>query len=181
MHQNFPGEYDFAPRTWTLPTDYGAFVRHCSAHPNQIFINKPENGAQGRGISLLRGKRTLGPTDRGVVQEYIDRPLLLDGFKVDFRLYVLVTSVAPFRIFLHDNGLARLATVPYEAPNPKNLQQSMLHLTNYSLNKSSANFKETDAEHTGHKRSFAWVLRWLKQSGYNVVKIMVKTFPILQL
>ena len=49
------------------------------------------------------------------------QPFLIDNFKFDFRLYVLVTSCDPFRIFLFKDGLARFATNKYVEPNHNNI------------------------------------------------------------
>ena len=80
----------------------------------------------------------------------------MDGFKFDVRLYVLVASVDPLRIFLYDDGLIRLGTVHYEKPNKENIKQSYMHLTNYAINKKNENFEFNIAgedDFTGHKRS----------------------------
>ena len=93
--------------------------------------------AKGAGIFLLRSgqEHKLQPSDKYVVQRYIHKPLLLDGYKFDLRLYVLVTSVDPLRCYLFTDGLARFCTQQYAPPNSKNMDQVYMHLTNYSLNK----------------------------------------------
>ncbi len=51
------------------------------------------------------------------------RPFLLDGFKFDLRVYILMTSIDPLRVFIYRDGLVRLSTTPYEPPNPGNVDQ----------------------------------------------------------
>ncbi len=75
-----------------------------------------------------------------VVQEYVSRPFLIDGLKFDLRLYVLLRSVAPLRIYLYQEGLARFATQPYKTACAENLNDLMMHLTNYAINRRSPNF-----------------------------------------
>ncbi|ELV11733.1 Tubulin polyglutamylase TTLL6 [Tupaia chinensis] len=78
------------------------------------------------------------------------QPFVIDGFKFDLRIYVLLTSCDPLRIFVHKEGLARFATMSYSQPCPDNLDDICMHLTNYSINKHSSNFIQ-DA-HSGSKR-----------------------------
>lgn len=49
------------------------------------------------------------------------QPFLIDGFKFDMRIYVLITSCDPLRIFMYEEGLARFATMPYVEPTYNNL------------------------------------------------------------
>ena len=62
---------------------------------------------------------------------------MIDGLKFDFRIYVLVKSLIPLKIFMYSEGLTRLATTPYNLPNKKNINQFTMHLTNYAVNKKS--------------------------------------------
>ena len=61
------------------------------------------------------------------------------GFKFDLRLYVVVTSYDPLRVYLFSEGLARFATVPYD-PSLRDLRDLNMHLTNYSINKESLDY-----------------------------------------
>ena len=56
------------------------------------------------------------------------------------RIYVLVTCCDPLRILLYDDGLIRMATVPYVKPNSSNIKNTFMHLTNYAINKNNENF-----------------------------------------
>lgn len=49
------------------------------------------------------------------------QPFVLDGFKFDLRIYVLVTRCDPLRIFVYKDGLARFATVKYVEPTASNV------------------------------------------------------------
>jgi len=55
------------------------------------------------------------------------------------RIYVLVTSVSPLRIYVYEDGFARFATEKYYIGQPYKASKFM-HLTNYAVNKQSKNF-----------------------------------------
>ena len=56
------------------------------------------------------------------------QPFLIDGFKFDLRIYVLVTSCDPLRIFVFKDGLSRFATNRYSEPTYGNIVSLLYHL-----------------------------------------------------
>ena len=69
-----------------------------------------------------------------VCQQYVSKPFLIDGFKFDLRVYVLVTSCDPLRIFVYEDGLGRFATVKYTDPSNNNLVSNILFLRIFCWN-----------------------------------------------
>ncbi|XP_077910120.1 tubulin polyglutamylase TTLL5 isoform X14 [Halichoerus grypus] len=109
-----------------------------------------------------------------LVSRYINNPLLIDDFKFDVRLYVLVTSYDPLVIYLYEEGLARFATVRYDQ-GAKNIRNQFMHLTNYSVNKKSGDYVSCDdpeVEDYGNKWSMSAMLRYLKQEGRDTTVLM---------
>ena len=98
-------------------------------------------------------------------------PFLIDGLKFDFRLYVLVTSCDPIRIYLFKDGLARFATDTYIDPNSKNCANTFQHLTNYSINKYSEKFIGDNNSKKSHKRSIREIYKYFALKALNVRKL----------
>jgi tubulin polyglutamylase TTLL6/13 len=187
----FPKDYNFYPKTWILPGDLQNFKAYVK-HRKHTFIVKPEASSQGQGIYLVRQISDIKETAHCVAQRYIEEPLLIDGLKFDLRIYVLVTGCDPLRIFIHEEGLARFATQEYEPPNRKNIKDSFVHLTNYSINKNNPNFVQAAPGKKSHKRSLSSVLivitmQQLSEEGVdvegiwdNICDIVVKTVLTIQ-
>ena len=112
------------------------------------MIVKPDASSQGKGIFITKRIDDIPKDKCHVVQEYIKKPYLIDGFKFDFRIYVLLTSVAPDLVcYMYSDGLGRFATEKYtnDTQNAQEGEEAMYsHLTNYTLNKNNENF-EADA------------------------------------
>jgi tubulin polyglutamylase TTLL6/13 len=90
------------------------------------------------------------------VQKYLKKPFLIDGYKFDLRIYVLVTSSDPLKIFIYNEGLARFATERYS--DSASVKDLFMHLTNYAINKKSSKFDGGDGE-SGSKRSLESVYK----------------------
>ncbi|GBG24138.1 Tubulin polyglutamylase ttll6 [Hondaea fermentalgiana] len=163
----FPSDFSFFPQTWVLPQQWSEFKERIeSGKGNRTFIIKPDASCQGKGIFLTRTHENVNPTESQVAQRYLHKPLLIDGFKFDMRIYVILTSVDPLRIFLFEDGLVRICTQKYVEPRGRNLQKSRMHLTNYAINKESEDFvfnEATSDPGTGNKRSLRWFWGWLEE------------------
>ena len=96
-----------------------------------------------------------------MAQRYLHNPFLVDNLKFDLRIYVLITSVIPLRIFIYKEGLARFATQDYVSPLGSNLNNLCMHLTNYAINKESEDFVQNSGADNdfGHKRSLTSIFR----------------------
>uniref|UniRef100_A0A0X3NK09 Tubulin polyglutamylase TTLL7 n=1 Tax=Schistocephalus solidus TaxID=70667 RepID=A0A0X3NK09_SCHSO len=163
-----PGEYDFFPRTWVLPHEYGTFLAYAKRNPHAAYILKPANGAMGHGIRIFTNvdsvPANLGSNGTYVLQEYITNPLLIDGYKFDLRVYVLITSCCPLRIFVYNEGLVRVSAEKYISPIEPNGESMYRHLTNYTLNKRHHQYIRCDDESTGSKRSFAFLDNYIQEN-----------------
>jgi tubulin polyglutamylase TTLL6/13 len=180
MLKIYPNEYNFFPRTWVLPGDYSDFKIH--ANKKKVFIVKPEASSQGRGIFLIKRIEDINLSERFVVQEYLLNPYLIDGLKFDLRVYVLVTGCSPLRVFIHEDGLARLATEAYCQPNSENFDEVYMHLTNYAINKNNPKFifnSDADNENCGHKRSLKSAYEYLESKGVDVQSLKKKIEDII--
>ena len=48
-----------------------------------------------------------------LASKYISNPHLINGLKYDLRVYVLVTSFNPLKVYMYKDGLVRFATELY--------------------------------------------------------------------
>ena len=105
-----------------------SLLNGCSCAERPVLVPSQAAGAysqgrvQGKGIRLIQTAEQLreyladSATSEVVMSAYIARPLLLRGCKFDLRIYVLVASCDPLRIYIYREGLVRLCTQRYELP-----------------------------------------------------------------
>lgn len=173
-------EYDFFPKTWVLPTESAEVMKYLNHNLTSAMersarcvIIKPSGGAQGKGIYLCMHPQSLRCTEDAVAQVYVHRPLLINSFKFDLRIYALVTCVDPLRILLYKEGLVRLCTTPYKTPDVNNVGINYMHLTNYSVNKHNDTFVENNLDEEGDasKRSLSWLWQWMESQGHSTARV----------
>lgn len=155
MQRYFGNEdFDIVPKSFLIPQDEADLRRDAEQNPGTaekplIYILKPGASSCGRGIRLYKG---VPPMPRGggrekemVCQRYIGNPLLIYGRKFDLRLYCVVTSFDPLRIYLFDEGLVRFAAEKYRGPD-QDIENIHVHLTNYSVNKTAELSRESNGK-----------------------------------
>ena len=94
-----------------MKNDFDRFEKIREFAPkNTFWIKKPVASAKGNGIKLIDKNTKLTADKRYLVMDYISNPHLLNNFKYDLRVYVLITSIDPLRVYMYKDGLVRFAT-----------------------------------------------------------------------
>nr|XP_050863477.1 tubulin polyglutamylase TTLL13-like [Vespula vulgaris] len=177
MLKLFPKDYNFFPKTWCFPADHGDAIAYSKIRRAKTYIIKPDTGCQGRGIYLTKNLKDIKPSERMICQVYISRPYLIDGYKFDLRIYTLITSCDPLRIYVYNDGLARFATSRYKEPTGHNTSNVFMHLTNYAVNKHSRMYIVD--EEIGSKRKISTLLKWLRVKDIKVDDLWNKIDEII--
>jgi hypothetical protein len=175
--------FSFWPSGWNLPEDYDKLKAFYEARTEEEeretpIILKPSMQACGNGIRCITSISQLPPDDpflniKSVAQYYIPNPLLLDGFKVTFRIYVLITSLNPLRAYIYPNGLGRICSHRF-TNDLTSFQDLFAHLTNYDINKHNLDeFLQEKGEGMSHaglatdglRTDFMSVMDYLRRQG----------------
>ncbi|XP_026818449.1 tubulin polyglutamylase TTLL4-like [Rhopalosiphum maidis] len=151
-------QFGFVPTSYILPQEAHILRQVWEKNDENKWIVKPPASYRGTGIRVISKWGQIPKKVPIVVQRYIDNPYLINDTKFDLRLYILITSINPLRLYLYDNGLVRFASVKYSS-DLTTICDRYMHLTNYSINRLSSQFTENEDANAcqGHK----WTLRSL--------------------
>eukprot|EP00931_Biecheleriopsis_adriatica_P009021 TRINITY_DN110138_c0_g1_i1.p1 TRINITY_DN110138_c0_g1~~TRINITY_DN110138_c0_g1_i1.p1 ORF type:complete len:710 (-),score=125.51 TRINITY_DN110138_c0_g1_i1:47-2176(-) len=151
-------DIQFWPRSWCYPKlSLDQICKEAFGCGTNGVLVKPALSSQGWGISLALSGADLQRQlchlreEEALIQEYIDRPLLLSGRKWDIRLYALIIPRARGTVtsFLAREGLARVCAEPYQQADARNQHRMTVHLTNYSVAKYSPNYDHSGRPEDG--------------------------------
>lgn len=79
----------------------------------------------------------------------------MNELKYDLRVYILISSYDPLRIYIFEDGLVRFATKKYDLKSKD--ESRYMHLTNYSVNKKNKVYlKNKDDKENSNKQSSKW-------------------------
>ncbi|GBG34404.1 Tubulin glycylase 3D [Hondaea fermentalgiana] len=186
----------FAPQSFEIFANLDAVTAWRDQAQNEandkLYIVKPGSGTN-RGVGIFMARSRAGVaralteqidcgTNRKswVVQDYIERPLLVHGRKFDIRCFALLvfsenSSVMPlgtqdstaspaegceqgFRLYLHDQAYVRTSSRPYST---KNLEDRFVHLTNDAVQSKAREYGRAEA---ANKLSFDQLAEALEAS-----------------
>ncbi|MDR5899922.1 PqqD family peptide modification chaperone [Halomonas vilamensis] len=149
----------FFPRAYEMPHDYPALVEDAAAHPEKRWILKPTNASKGQGVRVLRDPATAPLAPNWLVQEYVGNPHTIRGHKYVLRLYMLIASIDPLRVYLYRQGFAKLASAPWD---PNDIDNVYSQLTNPDINARNQE-AEIPVEFIDLERYRAW----LREQGHD--------------
>ena len=119
---------------------------------------KPVASCKGQGIKMISRKSKVPRNKNYLIMDYISNPHLINGLKYDLRVYVVVTSFNPLKIYLYNEGLVRFATQIY---------------SNYVKNKNS----NVDGE--GSKWSHSALKKKYRELGIDVETLFSKIKDVI--
>ena len=105
-----PGVYPHNSQIWknTTTKDSKARLKHSFASHKQVA--KVEEYSWPEISTVLFEIKLELKYEKCVVQRYMSKPFLIEDLKFDLRIYVLIAGTDPLRIFVYEEGLARLCT-----------------------------------------------------------------------
>lgn len=130
----------------------------------RFIIFKPRAAAGGAGIKVY-SRATFDAdhsTRSGILQVYLDDPVLYNGFKTDIRVYFVITSLQPLTLFISRRGMFRSA-YPWKSFN-KSVFDPAADITNYSFRVKATKYvpnrdaQENDNATLGTLRKYARIL-----------------------
>uniref|UniRef100_A0A4Y0BLW7 Tubulin-tyrosine ligase n=1 Tax=Anopheles funestus TaxID=62324 RepID=A0A4Y0BLW7_ANOFN len=111
----------YIPPAFKLPAESTQFREYAAANPEKLFVQKNN---QHRHIQIKAIEEIDFSSNDTFIQEFIDDPLLVDGYKFDIGVYTVITSIDPLRVYIYKGDiLFRYCPVPYYPFNASNVDK----------------------------------------------------------
>lgn len=93
---------EYIPPAFRLPEDKAKLLEYSKKNPQSSFVLKDNYH---RKIKVAKIDEIDFNQSQNFVQEFIDKPLLIDGYKFDIGLYTIITSVDPLSIYVYNGDI----------------------------------------------------------------------------
>ena len=166
--ENFPNDFDYMPESFVMPKDKKIIekkFKNYKIDANDLWIVKPKYLSRGRGIHLFDNLKDDINNDV-LISKYISNPHTVNGKKYDLRLYVFVNSFSPLKIYLFNEGIARISSEEFSI-DLKNIKNLFVHLTNTSINKKNPKYKRVSDldDENGNDWSLLTLKKYIKNNN----------------
>lgn len=125
---HWPGNYGLASKSHLASRIKSKYIppgflkaddvrEYAKQHPDKRFVMKLKSN---RGVKLVKPSEmnftVTNSYNDYFAQEYVENPLLWDGHKFDFNIFVAITSVDPLRLYYYEKNIyMRFTPKPYNA------------------------------------------------------------------
>ncbi|KAK0164388.1 hypothetical protein PV328_003024 [Microctonus aethiopoides] len=111
----------YIPASFKIPEDKENLLDYIMANPQKKFVQKSNSH---RGITIKNPQNINFNERETFVQEYIEKPYLVDGYKFDIGVYTVITSIDPLRIYVYKGDvLFRFCPHKYYPFDPEDLDK----------------------------------------------------------
>lgn len=117
------------PTSFVFPTDKEVFATYSKENSDKLFLKKHPIR---RGVELFNASTIDQLDEFCFIQEFIDNPLLVDGYKFDIGVYAVITSINPLRLYTFTGDVIfRYANEKYHPFNASKPESYLLRNDSY--------------------------------------------------
>jgi tubulin polyglutamylase TTLL6/13 len=140
------------------------FQRAWDSTPNKLWISKPPLASLSRGIQVLTHWNQIPDTlyrrRRRLVQKYVSNPYLHDSLKVELRIFFLVTSISPLRVYTFPENLRIKVGMSNFTADPESRDDLCVHGQDYVVG------EKEDCDRRGLPQAYASEMEHIMEQLY---------------
>ncbi|KAL4238358.1 Tubulin-tyrosine ligase [Mactra antiquata] len=115
---------DSLPKTFRIPKDEERLLQYANEYPDTKWVRK--NTANGEMKIIALNDLEFVP-EGYIVQEFVDKPFLIEGRKFDIGVYTVLTSLSPLRVYtINDEHGVRFCPNTYHPFDPLDLDKYVM-------------------------------------------------------
>ena len=135
MKKKFPNDFNYMTESYFMPNEINLIkekFKNYKQTKNNLWLCKLASGSLGIGIYFIKNY-TDSLKCNGIITKYIHNPHLLNNKKYHLRLYLVITSIIPLKIYLYEDGQILKASHNYTLDLNK-IDDIQSYLTNAHIN-----------------------------------------------
>lgn len=105
-------DFSFIPKSFKIPRDLKDFESYSASNSQLKFLQK---NIFHRNVSIV--DEFDKESENLFIQQFVQNPYLIDGYKFDIGVFALVTSVNPLRLYIFDDIFLRFCQSKYSENN----------------------------------------------------------------